>query len=74
MFENHVSELLREYLGEYLVGLDKEALRISVWKGVIGLTRSHTQGIHIFTTQYIQLMLPCEMMNFFAISPQQPNP
>ena len=33
MFEHQVSELLRRYLGEYVTGLDREALRISVWKG-----------------------------------------
>lgn len=26
-------ELLRRYLGDYVAGLDREALRISVWKG-----------------------------------------
>jgi quinolinate synthase len=32
MFEERVLELLRKYLGAY-VTLDREALRISVWKG-----------------------------------------
>ena len=33
MFEERVLELLRKYLGDYVAGLDREALRISVWKG-----------------------------------------
>ncbi|KAK3249746.1 hypothetical protein CYMTET_40840 [Cymbomonas tetramitiformis] len=38
MFEQQVSELLRKYLGDYVRGLDREALRISVWKGDVVLT------------------------------------
>ena len=30
---NQTAEILRKYLGEYVKGLDKEALKISVWKG-----------------------------------------
>jgi vacuolar protein sorting-associated protein 13A/C len=36
MFEERVLELLRKYLGDYVAGLDREALRISVWKGEVG--------------------------------------
>ena len=33
MFESVVSDLLKTYLGDYVEGLDKDALSISVWKG-----------------------------------------
>ena len=37
MFEGKVTELLRQYLGDYIIGLDKENLGISVLKGKIKL-------------------------------------
>lgn len=33
MFERHVAELLRSYLGAYVEGLDTESLNVRVWKG-----------------------------------------
>lgn len=33
MFEKHVAELLRSYLGAYVEGLDTESLNVRVWKG-----------------------------------------
>eukprot|EP00897_Mesotaenium_endlicherianum_P008373 jgi/Mesen1/7564/ME000392S06833 len=37
MFEAHVLNLLRKYLGQYVRGLSEEALKISVWKGDVVL-------------------------------------
>lgn len=33
MLEDQVAYLLQRYLGNYVRGLNKEALKISVWKG-----------------------------------------
>lgn len=38
MLEDQVSNLLQRYLGNYVRGLNKEALKISVWKGDVELT------------------------------------
>ena len=37
MFEDHVSNLLSTYLGDYLEGLTKNDLKISLWKGDVEL-------------------------------------
>lgn len=36
MLEDQVAYLLQRYLGNYVRGLSKEALKISVWQGQIG--------------------------------------
>ena len=33
MLEDQVANLLQRYLGNYVRGLNKEALKISVWQG-----------------------------------------
>jgi hypothetical protein len=33
MLEDQVANLLQKYLGNYVRGLNKEALKISVWQG-----------------------------------------
>lgn len=33
MLEDQVANLLQRYLGNYVQGLNKEALKISVWQG-----------------------------------------
>lgn len=33
MLEDQVANLLQRYLGNYVIGLNKEALKISVWQG-----------------------------------------
>lgn len=33
MLEDQVANLLQRYLGDYVRGLNKEALKISVWQG-----------------------------------------
>ena len=38
MFEDIVSSLLSKYLGDYLEGLSKKNLKISLWKGDVELT------------------------------------
>lgn len=38
MLEDQVAFLLQKYLGNYVRGLNKEALKISVWKGDVELT------------------------------------
>ncbi|XWS38677.1 hypothetical protein CRYUN_Cryun19dG0151500 [Craigia yunnanensis] len=38
MLEDQVAYLLQRYLGNYVRGLNKEALKISVWKGDVELT------------------------------------
>ncbi|XP_065619172.1 uncharacterized protein LOC112023786 [Quercus suber] len=38
MLEDQVASLLQRYLGNYVRGLNKEALKISVWKGNVELT------------------------------------
>lgn len=38
MFEDIVSSLLSKYLGDYLEGLPKKDLKISLWKGDVELT------------------------------------
>lgn len=38
MFEDIVSSLLSKYLGDYLEGLSKKDLKISLWKGDVELT------------------------------------
>ncbi|XP_058190168.1 uncharacterized protein LOC131307586 isoform X5 [Rhododendron vialii] len=38
MLEDQVTYLLQRYLGNYVRGLNKEALKISVWKGDVELT------------------------------------
>lgn len=38
MLEDQVANLLQRYLGNYVRGLSKEALKISVWKGDVELT------------------------------------
>ncbi|GKU95670.1 hypothetical protein SLEP1_g9001 [Rubroshorea leprosula] len=38
MLEDQVAYLLQSYLGNYVIGLNKEALKISVWKGDVELT------------------------------------
>lgn len=38
MLEDQVAYLLQKYLGNYVRGLNKEALKISVWKGDVELT------------------------------------
>lgn len=38
MLEDQVAYLLQRYLGNYVKGLSKEALKISVWKGDVELT------------------------------------
>ncbi|KAA8522113.1 hypothetical protein F0562_012573 [Nyssa sinensis] len=38
MLEDQVANLLQRYLGNYVRGLNKEALKISVWKGDVELT------------------------------------
>ncbi|XP_028077973.1 LOW QUALITY PROTEIN: uncharacterized protein LOC114279888 [Camellia sinensis] len=38
MLEDQVASLLQRYLGNYVRGLNKEALKISVWKGDVELT------------------------------------
>lgn len=35
MLEDQVAYLLQRYLGNYVRGLNKEALKISVWQGEI---------------------------------------
>lgn len=35
MLEDQVAYLLQRYLGNYVRGLSKEALKISVWNGLI---------------------------------------
>lgn len=35
MLEDQVASLLQRYLGDYVIGLNKEALKISVWQGLI---------------------------------------
>lgn len=35
MLEDQVASLLQKYLGNYVRGLNKEALKISVWKGLL---------------------------------------
>ena len=37
MFEDVVSSLLSTYLGDYLEGLSKKDLKISLWKGDVEL-------------------------------------
>ena len=39
MLEDQVAYLLQRYLGNYVRGLNKETLKISVWKGSITSTR-----------------------------------
>jgi hypothetical protein len=41
MLEDQVAFLLQKYLGNYVRGLNKEALKISVWRGEPGLPRRH---------------------------------
>ncbi|KVH95263.1 Vacuolar protein sorting-associated protein 13, partial [Cynara cardunculus var. scolymus] len=38
MLEDQVAYLLQRYLGNYVRGLSKEALKISVWRGDVELT------------------------------------
>ncbi|OVA12725.1 Pleckstrin homology domain [Macleaya cordata] len=38
MLEDQVAFLLQKYLGNYVLGLNKEALKISVWQGDVELT------------------------------------
>lgn len=38
MLEDKVADLLQKYLGNYVRGLSKEALKISVWRGDVELT------------------------------------
>ncbi|KAL4281357.1 hypothetical protein GQ457_03G021640 [Hibiscus cannabinus] len=38
MLEDQVTYLLQKYLGNYVLGLNKEALKISVWQGDVELT------------------------------------
>jgi vacuolar protein sorting-associated protein 13A/C len=38
MLEEHVAYYLEKYLGNYVKGLSKEALKISVWQGNVELT------------------------------------
>ncbi|KAK9266873.1 hypothetical protein L1049_027132 [Liquidambar formosana] len=38
MLEDQVANLLQKYLGNYVRGLNKEALKISVWRGDVELT------------------------------------
>ncbi|PPR99879.1 hypothetical protein GOBAR_AA20785 [Gossypium barbadense] len=38
MLEDQVAYLLQRYLGNYVIGLNKEALNISVWQGDVELT------------------------------------
>ncbi|CAH9120085.1 unnamed protein product [Cuscuta europaea] len=38
MLEDQVAYLLQRYLGNYVLGLNKEALKISVWQGDVELT------------------------------------
>uniref|UniRef100_A0A2N9GNL4 Chorein N-terminal domain-containing protein n=1 Tax=Fagus sylvatica TaxID=28930 RepID=A0A2N9GNL4_FAGSY len=38
MLEDQVANLLQSYLGNYVRGLNKEALKISVWQGNVELT------------------------------------
>ena len=35
MLEDQVASLLQKYLGNYVRGFNKEALKISVWKGFL---------------------------------------
>ena len=37
MFEDLVSSLLSKYLGDYLEGLSKQDLKLSLWKGDVEL-------------------------------------
>ena len=37
MFEAKLAAVLQQYLGDYVHGLDKESLKISVWKGDVVL-------------------------------------
>ena len=38
MLEDQVAYLLQKYLGNYVKGLSKEALKISAWRGPIRFT------------------------------------
>ncbi|KMZ64417.1 hypothetical protein ZOSMA_36G00200 [Zostera marina] len=38
MLEDQVTYLLQRYLGNYVLGLNRETLKISVWKGDVELT------------------------------------
>ena len=48
MFESVVSDLLKTYLGDYVEGLDKDALSISVWKGACISIRERAMHIYMY--------------------------
>ena len=51
MLEDQVAFLLQKYLGNYVRGLNKEALKISVWQGS---NRSSIYLIHFFSFFFLK--------------------
>lgn len=55
MLEDQVANLLQRYLGDYVRGLNKEALKISVWQGLF----SPPLCLSAFVKFYYEVLLFC---------------
>lgn len=64
MLEDQVAYLLQKYLGNYVLGLSKEALKISVWQGHIytysspSIVNFHFCNLHFAFSLCDQLKIP----------------
>lgn len=54
MLEDQVANLLQRYLGDYVRGLNKEALKISVWQGLFA-----PLCLSAFVNFYYEVLLFC---------------
>jgi hypothetical protein len=67
MLEEHVAYYLEKYLGNYVKGLSKEALKISVWQGT-GF--SHSVSLLLLSSP---LLSPNTQNENFFLSPPHPK-
>ena len=62
MFEDVVSSLLSTYLGDYLEGLSKKDLKISLWKGDVEL-----QNLVILESSFYLQRVKTEALDFLNL-------
>lgn len=64
MLEDQVAHLLQRYLGNYVRGLSKEALKISVWQGI----KSSSSLLFYFFVDILFFAMITLLTDFFKIS------
>ncbi|KAL0296334.1 UNVERIFIED_CONTAM: hypothetical protein Sradi_6685500 [Sesamum radiatum] len=67
MLEDQVAYLLQRYLGNYVRGLNKEALKISVWRGHQFFYSSFSFAAGFAVYLIVELCIACgRKVNWFA--------